>query len=525
VVTVELELRHLRRLVTIADAGDLGGAARASGVAPAEVAAQLASIERRLGTPVFVRSPTGLVPTGRGREVIALARGALDEVETLFAEARAGGSRLRLIGSEFLLTPAVARFSAGHPDVVVTVAAADPPDVIDAMRSGAADVAATIRWPHAPWALPEQPAGVYVHEFASLPVQVLLPAGHRLAGSRVIDLVELSDEVWCVKAGAAATALARESARHGFEADIRYRLGGDDAVREFVAGGRGVSLVAHQPTSDPRVAVRHYRDAALCRWLVLWPSGGGRPDLVPDLIRAVEGWNAERAWPEPADGEQALGSAGRPLRIGTVTESAGAALLPRLRTMHGVHGVLRTGGQQELLDAAGLDELDLVYCHRYPFLADGIPAGWPRRVVALAERLVVAISVRHRFAGDRVPLAALAEQRWAVRAVPPDEAEVVRALCAEAGFTPEVAATYSDPRQAVPAAGDAQLIRLADPHVTPPGTLLVAIDHPRARRDSLLVWRPGHPAGQLAALVVEELRLAGRTDAVRSTALGKGLTV
>jgi DNA-binding transcriptional LysR family regulator len=524
VATVELELRHLRRLVTIAEAGDVAGAARTSGVAPAQVAAQLASIEGRLGTPVFLPSPTGLVLTARGREVIALARAVLDEVEMLTAEARAGGSRLRLIGAEFLLTPAVARFSAGHPDVVVTIAAADPVDAISAMRSGSADAAATIRWPHARWALPEQPAGVYVHEVASLPVQVLLPAGHRLARARVVDLADLSDEVWCVKAGAAATALAGESVRHGFEADIRYRLGGDDAVREFVAAGHGVSLVAHQPASDPRVAVRHYRDAALGRWLVLWPADGGRPDLVPDLIRAVEGWNAERTWPVPADGEQASGSAGRPLRVGTVTESVGAALLARLRTMHGVHGVLRTGGQQELLDAASLDELDLVYCHRYPFLADRVPADWPRRVVARAEPLVVAISVRHRFARDRVALAALAEQRWAVRAAPPDEAEIVRALCAEAGFVPDVAATFSDPRQPVPAAGGAHLIRLADPHVTPPGTLLVAIDHPRAHRDSLLVWRPGSPAGGLAELVVKELRLVGRSDAVRSTALGKGMS-
>ncbi|MYS53332.1 LysR family transcriptional regulator, partial [Streptomyces sp. SID6013] len=97
---MELEVRHLRALCAIADAGSLHRAARQLGVAQPTLSTQLARIEQALGGPLFVRERTGCRPTPLGRTVLGRARPLLADMSTLVREARAaaagGDSRLRV---------------------------------------------------------------------------------------------------------------------------------------------------------------------------------------------------------------------------------------------------------------------------------------------------------------------------------------------------------------------------------------------------------------------------------------------
>lgn len=80
---MDLELRHLRMICTVAETGSLTKAAASLGLAQASLTAQLQRIERGLGGPLFERDRNGARPTPLGELVLARARVLLPAVQGL----------------------------------------------------------------------------------------------------------------------------------------------------------------------------------------------------------------------------------------------------------------------------------------------------------------------------------------------------------------------------------------------------------------------------------------------------------
>src|SRR5258706_1064134 len=80
---MELEVRHLRVLVAVADHGSVTKAAATLGLSQPSLSSQLRRIEKELGAPLFDRSHEGMVPTELGRSVLAKARSVLADMADL----------------------------------------------------------------------------------------------------------------------------------------------------------------------------------------------------------------------------------------------------------------------------------------------------------------------------------------------------------------------------------------------------------------------------------------------------------
>ncbi|MFC7644384.1 LysR family transcriptional regulator [Streptosporangium lutulentum] len=80
---MQLELRHLRVVCTIADAGTLSRAATTIGVSQPALTAQLQRVEGALGGQLFRRSRLGVTPTPFGQFVLTRARSILLTVDEL----------------------------------------------------------------------------------------------------------------------------------------------------------------------------------------------------------------------------------------------------------------------------------------------------------------------------------------------------------------------------------------------------------------------------------------------------------
>jgi DNA-binding transcriptional LysR family regulator len=505
VTGVEIELRHLRRLLAIAEAGGVAGAAAALEVSEQALAVQVARIEANVGGPLFVRCGDVMTPTGRGRQVLDVARVVLVEMTQLVAECRrAGTMRLSVVGPEVLVGPVAAGFAAKRADVAVSIRVTDAHTAVEAVSSGTADVAVTVLWPGSRAA-----AGLHSHEVDRVPVHVLLPDTHPLAVRGVLDLPDLADETWCFLADAAhAGAMVADCARHGFEPRVGYHVDTEEAVVEMVASGRAVALVTGPTHTRAGVVALPYRDPAQGELVVVWRPDRIPPDVERDLVAAVEGWHAARAWAHPAAVEEGLpGSVARPLRIGSVAELSAIPTVPRLRTVHGLYAEIGFGTQRELLDAACRGDLDMVLCQTLSAWDDGVPPGWPRRAVVCDEPVTVVLGTGHRLATGRVRLASLADEAWAVRSAS-GETELLRALGATAGFEPRIASSYTDPRQILAAVASGRLIRIADPATAEEGTVRRTVDDPVARRTLALVWSPDGAAAPYADVVAEQLRLS-----------------
>ena len=82
---MNVELRHLRVVVLVAEAGSVGRAARWMKVSQPSLTAQLKRIESAFGGELFERSRTGVTPTPLGRYAVDRARAILVDVDHLSA--------------------------------------------------------------------------------------------------------------------------------------------------------------------------------------------------------------------------------------------------------------------------------------------------------------------------------------------------------------------------------------------------------------------------------------------------------
>ena len=88
VVMTDLELRHLRAVCAIADAGSITKAASTLGVTQPGLSAQLRAVEEIIGGSLFNRDSAGCTPTEIGTDLIAMARPLLNDLVEMTDHAR-----------------------------------------------------------------------------------------------------------------------------------------------------------------------------------------------------------------------------------------------------------------------------------------------------------------------------------------------------------------------------------------------------------------------------------------------------
>ncbi|ATB42085.1 LysR family transcriptional regulator [Cystobacter fuscus] len=126
-MTDELDWQLCRSFLAVLDEGSLSGAARALGLTQPTIGRHVEALEQALATPLFVRSPQGLVPTEAALEIRPHAeamRAAAASLRRAVSGAE-GGARgtVRLTASEVVgaevLPPMLARFRERHPGIAL----------------------------------------------------------------------------------------------------------------------------------------------------------------------------------------------------------------------------------------------------------------------------------------------------------------------------------------------------------------------------------------------------------------------
>jgi len=258
---MELELRHLRLIVTVAEQGSVTRAATTLGLTQPALTAQLNRIDRVLGAPVFTRDQRGAHPTALGEFVLGRAKVLLPAMSALVDDAhrivvgRDERSRAVRVGTASTAIGGlfVSRLVSGLGAQVTSVTLPDVEGVADQLASEALDVGLVGMCGNA---APPTADGVRWWRVSTDPVFVLVPDDHALVGRASVALTELADADWLGVTGAGCfqRCFVTACARAGFtpgkvsEADRA-------ACVDLVRAGHGVALV--QPTfpDTPGVAV------------------------------------------------------------------------------------------------------------------------------------------------------------------------------------------------------------------------------------------------------------------------------
>jgi len=137
----------LRTFVAIYRSGSVSSGAARRGLSQPAASQQLASLERRVGAPLFIRLPHGVDPTRRGRELHAQVADALDRLEPVLAGLDGGSVSgpapyLRVGSSAEFFSHAVAsRAGADTPSLVARFGPDD--ELIGLLDMDELDVAVT----------------------------------------------------------------------------------------------------------------------------------------------------------------------------------------------------------------------------------------------------------------------------------------------------------------------------------------------------------------------------------------------
>ncbi|MFE0177699.1 LysR family transcriptional regulator [Streptomyces sp. NPDC059002] len=288
---MDLELRHLKTIRAIADAGSLTKAATALGLAQPALSAQLKRIERSLGGELFERGRHGVRATALGEFVLARARVVLPAVSGLREEAQRftqswqGGTGFRLGGTHGpLLGGLVDRLAAAHPGVPVTTHTAwSEREIAARTADGRLDFALVGTCGAS--APPESDLLVW-REVARDPVFVMLPTGHPLADGPEIDLALLAGEAWTDVPGDGcfADCFSAACARAGFTPSSVYEADVASCVH-LVQVGRAVGLCRATFPPTPGLVTRPLAGAPLYwRHLLGWHPAAPAHDTAATVF-------------------------------------------------------------------------------------------------------------------------------------------------------------------------------------------------------------------------------------------------
>ncbi|WP_079429723.1 MULTISPECIES: LysR family transcriptional regulator [Streptomyces] len=299
---MELEVRHLRALCAIADAGSLHKAARQLGVSQPSLTTQLRRIERALEGELFLRERTGCRPTPFGRTVLGRARPLLAEMAALVAEARAAahGPRLRIGSTASRALPGwLRRLHRRAPETETTLVVDVSANALLRMTAaGQLDVAFVHEVEGSPLRVPD---GLELRVLMEREPQfVSMSLDHPAARSAVVELQDLAGDRWTVDPSVDGEwdGLRRVFARAGLTPQVLHA--DYHTAASLIVSGEAVAPC--QPTSGPRddMAIRPLLGDPLAVRLLLATRPGEHAEAYEDLRAAYReaalGTPPYRAW-------------------------------------------------------------------------------------------------------------------------------------------------------------------------------------------------------------------------------------
>ena len=292
------DLRQLRYFVAVACEGSFTRAAASIPVAQQSLSAQIRSLERQVGAPLFERGPRGVRLTEVGRVLLDEARPLVDQADQAFDRVRraaAGEGRMLAVGvlpsvANYVLPPLMRAFTTAYPDIALYTEDLPIAALVDGLRSGRLDAGLT-----RPPLVDDLATDVVLSE----PVAAVLPTGHRLAGAESLALADLAAESWVLTPRSSwepwHQKYDRDFAAAGFTPQIAQRGPSVQSLLALVAAGIGITRLplsarSLRDTGVVFVPLRNETADVVVAWIDDRPRPGVQAlrDLIHALARSTD---------------------------------------------------------------------------------------------------------------------------------------------------------------------------------------------------------------------------------------------
>jgi DNA-binding transcriptional LysR family regulator len=243
-----IDVYSIRLFVAAAQEGSIARAAEREHIAASALSRRLADLEQALNVPLLVRSARGVELTDAGKYVFERGRQMEQDLHNLVKEvwaisgAIAGTVRLYANASSIVgyLPERLREFRVAHPGVDIALQEQRSREVVRACLDDRADVGIAVAM--------DIPKGLDSWHFASDPLIVVMPAGHRLTQSDRVTFTDVIESgLVGIQSGGALFELIHERADMArVSLKLSVTVNSFDAACRMVEAGLGVTIV---PTS------------------------------------------------------------------------------------------------------------------------------------------------------------------------------------------------------------------------------------------------------------------------------------
>ena len=292
---MDVHLRNLRYFVAVAEELHFSRAAERLHVSQPALSKQIRQLERELRFPLFRRDRRRVELTAAAETLLPEAREILAAWErSLAAAGQRASEEAKVLRVGFqtsvgghLYQEIAARFAEQHGDWRLALRLHAWSDPTGGLLDESADVAFL-------WLPTGAEDRIEARPLRSERRFVALPAGHRLARRRALQMSDLLDEPFVAlppEAGPLRDYWLALDERGGHPVRIGAEAAGPDETFEAVAAGNGVVLIAEGNTivyARPGIEYRPVLDLTPCELAVAWRRGDGRAGVRDFVQAAVE---------------------------------------------------------------------------------------------------------------------------------------------------------------------------------------------------------------------------------------------
>ena len=239
--------RQLEIFEAIARLGSFTRASEELHLTQPTISMQMKKLTDIVGTPLLEMIGKKVQLTDAGRELAQASRevfGTLDRFTMSVAE-RQGlkKGRLKLMAittGSYFVPRLLGEFNQRYPGIEVSLKVTNREQVLASLADNLDDLYLL--------GTPPEEIDVVAQPFMDNPLIVLAPPGHPLAGKKKIPLKRLAQEPWLMREPGSGTrkAIERLFAEHGLEIRPRLELGSNEAVKQAILAGLGISALSSQ---------------------------------------------------------------------------------------------------------------------------------------------------------------------------------------------------------------------------------------------------------------------------------------
>lgn len=269
--------RQLEIFEAIARHGSFTRAADALHLTQPTVSMQIRKLTDTVGTPLFEQVGKRISLTEAGQDLAHAARdifAILDRFDMNVAERRGlRRGRLRLVAittASYFAPRLLGEFSRRYPGIEVSLRVTNREQVLASIADNLDDL----------YILGQPPEDIDVIStpFMDNPLVVIAAPDHPLAQLENIPLARLAKEPWLMREAGSGTrkAIERLFAEHGLVIRPRLELGSNEAIKQAVLSGLGISalsaqaLALHPPGQFAILDVDHF--PILRHWYAAYPA-------------------------------------------------------------------------------------------------------------------------------------------------------------------------------------------------------------------------------------------------------------